>query len=141
MSVAPSYQKYEIDGYPFEKNKRWYVNIITPKGLKTVRWYITEDDLRINAKQAFGFGPEKYINLIIGKREDILKWKDTLPLYTIFDNTIFGWYMPSINHVDNIPSTITMRRLDWEEIRDKNDKKDIYMMRPNDARKYIQSIR
>ena len=140
MAVAPSYQKYEMDGYPFEENKKWYVFVKAPKGLKKVRWYPKPEDCRVNAKIAFGFGPENYINLIIGKREDILKWKETLPKYTIFDNTIFGWFMPSTNKVDNIPSSITMRRLSWEEVKDPEDNKDIYI-KTDAVRKYVGELR
>ena len=39
MAVAKTYAKMEISGEPFMENKRMYVNVISPKGLKKVRWY------------------------------------------------------------------------------------------------------
>ena len=37
--VAKTYQSLEIQGEPFEENKRLYVNVVTKSGLKKVRWY------------------------------------------------------------------------------------------------------
>ena len=77
MAVAKTYAKMEISGEPFMENKRMYVNVISPKGLKKVRWYsdaeyhrmypgeVTEngkhDIMDFNARFVFGFGDAGYI--------------------------------------------------------------------------------
>ncbi len=136
MAVAPSYQKYELSGDPFEENKKWYVYIKAPKGLKKVRWYPKAEDCQINAHKAFGFGEENYISLIIGKREDITDWKSRLPIYTIFENTIFGWFLPSTNKVTDIPSSITLHKLTWDEI-----KEDDIHINNDKVRNYVGGLR
>lgn len=136
VAVAPSYQQYELSGDPFKEDKKWYVYIKAPKGLKKVRWYPKPEDYKINAHKFFGFGENNYINLIIGKREDIIEWKNRLPLYTIFDNTIFGWFMPSTNEVKDIPTNIKLHKLTWNEVKDD----DIHII-PEKTQKYVGELR
>ena len=74
MTVARSYEKFEIQGEPFKESGRWYVNVMAPKGLKKVRWYsdaeraaqdrkagVEEPVFDFNAKHAFGFDEAGYI--------------------------------------------------------------------------------
>ena len=76
MAVAKTYAKMEISGEPFMENKRMYVNVVSPKGLKKVRWYsdaeyqrmypgevATNDIMDFNARHAFGFGDLGYITI------------------------------------------------------------------------------
>ena len=140
MAVAPSYQKFSTIGEPFEENKKLYIYVDTLKGQKKVRWYPKPEDYRINAHQVFGFGQDNYINLIIGTQKDILKWKDNLPPYTIFDNTIFGWYMPSTVSNIVVPSNIQLKKVTWEEVRDKTDSTNT-MINQSEVREYIKKIR
>ena len=65
MPVAKTYANFTIDGEPFRENNRMYVNVITPKGAKKVRWYSESEynhmypaakvEPQFNAKRAFGF--------------------------------------------------------------------------------------
>ena len=78
--VAKSYQSLEILGEPFVSNGRWYVNVLTKKGIeKTVRWYSekeyqrmypdekvqTDNIIHINQKKILGF-EKGYITIFKG---------------------------------------------------------------------------
>jgi hypothetical protein len=39
MPVAKSYQTYATIGEPYERNKKMYITVESPKGPKEVRWY------------------------------------------------------------------------------------------------------
>lgn len=74
-------------------------------------------DFRINAHSAFGFGDDNYIMLLIGKHDDIMTWRDTLPQYSIFWNEYFHWYIPSANYSNlSIPENMKVVKLTWDMV-------------------------
>lgn len=125
MSVAKSYTQYKIDGEPFIENGKTYVNIIMPKGLKKVRWYPEAEDniLKFSQKHAFGFDRGGYITVFYGDEQKIKDWRSTLPAWTIWHNTFFGYFMPPYNHFDGIlPDGIQAKQIFWDDVRDTTDK-------------------
>lgn len=99
-----------------------------------------EERIKIQARYAFGFGEEGFITLIWGNNDEIQDWRTGIPRGTVLFNTIFGWYMPSHKHVDFIPENIQHRRLEWTEVCDEKDEKNIDM-KPNDiVAEYVQTL-
>lgn len=100
-----------------------------------------ERRIKFAAHNAFGFGDENYIMLIYGKNDEIKEWRDSLPRHTIFYNEIFGWYIPSENTTDLvIPEEIKSVRLDWEKVRDQNDKENFTMIDNGEVKKIVDSL-
>ena len=133
MAVAKSYEKYEFDGEPFEENKKMYINVITPKGIKKVRWYTDNQKAAIykndkkqtsfNAKKVFGFEGGDHILVYFGTDTKINNWRNDYPPYTIMYNTIFGWYTPNdkIEIIKKIPDGITCKPIFWQQVNDGTD--------------------
>lgn len=133
MSVAKSYEKYPIEGVPYEKNKKEYVKIrysccsrknclkCAGQGyyLKEVRWY--PEYTEFNAKKGFGFGEEGYITLLAG----CFDWKDKYFYETIRGqvrfNNLFYWYVACGEPIpSNLPENIVPIQLKWEQISENN---------------------
>lgn len=131
MPTARTYEKYSLDGEPFKENGRMYVNVMTPKGTKKVRWYTDAERARMdktagieaepidcmnfNARHAFGFDEDGYITIYKGNEDEIERWADENHECTR-RNLTFGWYTPSRLEIKNLPSTITPVKLQWEDI-------------------------
>lgn len=138
MSVAPSYQKYELIGEPFVENDKQYIYIQMPKGQKKVRWYAAAEPLKFSQKKAFGFDRGKYLTIIRGDEELIENWKRELPEWTIWHNIWFGYFIcADINIELTCPEGIDVRKVTWEEIHDPNDKSDNFL---RDGKWLIQYI-
>ena len=137
MAVAKTYAKMEISGEPFMENKRMYVNVITTKGLKKVRWYsdaeyrrmypneVNENDkhdiMDFNARHVFGFGNAGYITIYMGN--EILIQEFVENHHEFFRrNLTFGYYTPSHISVCTLPDDIKPIRLMWEEVMDHDDR-------------------
>lgn len=137
MPVARTYEKFTMDGDPFKENGRMYVNVITPKGLKKVRWYTDAERARMdriagvetkdkdimdfNARYAFGFGNDGYITIYKGNSAVIERWADENHACSRY-NLTFGYYTPSHLAPVNIPNSVTPIRLEWEEVMDHDDR-------------------
>ena len=137
MAVAKTYAKMEISGEPFMENKRMYVNVITPKGLKKVRWYSDaeyrrmypnevaksgkHDIMDFNARHVFGFGDAGYITIYRG---DELALQECVENHheSFRRNLTFGYYTPSRISVCTLPTGITPIVLKWEEVMDHDDR-------------------
>ena len=133
MSVAKSYEKYEIIGEPYEHDKRQYVKIKYPccrksscskcsgEGyyLKEVRWY--DEPIIFDGRKGFGFFEAGYITLIDGP-EDILEYhfRNIAPRQARY-NLLFHWYIPSSLELPVLPQNCRFIRLNWEQISE-NDK-------------------
>lgn len=131
--VAKTYQSLEIQGEPFEENKRMYVNVITTKGLKKVRWYsepeyrrmypdaVIEDNnpMNFNARQAFGFGEKGYITIYKG--QNVKEWAEN-DRTNIWYNLTFGYYTPSKFPTPEILNGIEPIQLKWEQVQDYEDR-------------------
>ena len=140
MAVAKTYAKMQVSGDPFMENKRMYVNVITPKGLKKVRWYSDAEYKRMygekvnevhnimdfNARHVFGFGPDGYITIYRGNQEKLQEFREDHQDSFRF-NLTFSIYTPSHIRVCNLPADITPIRLNWEEVMDHDDR-----MKPHD---------
>lgn len=142
MPTARTYEKYDVIGTPFKESGRMYVNVMTPKGEKKVRWYTDTERARMdkaaglesepidcmdfNARHAFGFDDDGYITIYKGDKEEIEKWADENHECTRL-NLTFGYYTPSRLTIKNMPSTITPIKLMWEDIAAEGNK-----MRPHE---------
>ena len=133
MSVAKSYEKYEVYGEPYEHNKRQYVKIkytccrksscskCGGQGfyLKEVRWY--EEPITFNARQGFGFFEKGYITIFKGPREILDEYFKSNMVGKIRYNLIFLWHLPSSYEVpDDLPKEIKSVQLKWEQISTNN---------------------
>ena len=148
MAVAKTYAKMEISGEPFMENKRMYVNVVSPKGLKKVRWYsdveyrrmypgevVANDIMDFNARDAFGFGSMGYIWIYRGN-EGILEQFVENHHESFRRNLTFGYYTPSRISLCDLPAGITPIMLNWEDVMDHDDR-----MKPHDAvRKIVEAL-
>ena len=146
MAVAKTYEKMTISGEPFQENKRMYVNVITPKGLKKVRWYsdaeyrrmypnvtIEDDIMNFNARQAFGFGEEGYITLYKGK--NVEEWAEN-DRTNIWYNCTFLYYTPGKLGRPDIIEGIEPVQLKWEEVAAEGNR-----MKPHEeVKKYVANL-
>ena len=145
--VAKTYQSLEIQGEPFEENKRLYVNVITTKGLKKARWYsdveyrrMYPDDIieknntmDFNARQAFGFGEKGYITLYKG--QNVKEWAEN-DRTNIWYNLTFGYYTPSKFPTPKVSDGIEPVQLKWEEVQDYEDR-----MKPHEeVAKFVNNL-
>ena len=137
MAVAKTYAKMEISGEPFMENKRMYVNVVTPKGLKKVRWYSDAEYRRMypeevngnnqhnimdfNARHVFGFGPAGYITIYRGSQTQLEECFETHH-ESFRRNLTFGIYTPSRLNLCNLPDGISPVILKWEEVMDHDDR-------------------
>lgn len=137
MAVAKTYEKMEICGEPFMENKRMYVNVKAPKGLKKVRWYTDAEYRRMypneatenvkrnimdfNARHVFGFDSDGYITIYRGDEGLLQQFRETHQEFFRY-NLTFGIYTPSYIHVRDLPAGIIPTRLNWEEVMDHDDR-------------------
>ena len=92
--------------------------------------------IKFKARNAFGFGEQGFITLVIGDHDTIQAWRDTLPEHTVWYNEIFGWFIPSERTPEEIPSDIRTIHLDWDTIKI-NDLE----MKPNaEVHEYVSSL-
>lgn len=132
--VAKTYQSLEIQGEPFEENKRLYVNVLTAKGPKKVRWYTDAEYRRMypdapvenklmdfNARHAFGFGEKGYITLYKGDERVVERWAEN-DRTNIWRNTTFGYYTPSKFPTPKVLNGIEPIQLKWEQVQDYEDR-------------------
>ena len=137
MSVAKSYEKYEIIGKPYEHDKRQYVKIKYPccrksfcskcggggYYLKEVRWY--DEPIIFDGHKGFGFFEAGYITLFKGNSSEIEEFCKEYLLRKARYNLLFSWYLPSSYTIpDNLPSSIIPIKLTWDEITFNNQLKD-----------------
>lgn len=134
MSVAKSYENYEIVDDPYEHDKRLYVRIKYPccrkssckkcsgNGyyLKEVRWYDDGKTLlktSFDGRKAFGFGEAGYITLLKGSQTTLDRFfKEEAPRQARY-NLLFLWYIPSYLPIpNNLPNGVETIRLNWDEI-------------------------
>ena len=126
MPVAKTYATFAIDGEQFQENGKVYVNVITPKGLKKVRWYtdaeykrmyheaiIEKDLMDFDARHAFGFGAEGYITLYKG--DNVEDWANE-DRTNIRYNCTFGFYTPGRLKLPNIINGIEPIQLNWNMV-------------------------
>ena len=136
MPVAKTYATFAIDGEPFKENGKMYVNVITPKSIKKVRWYtdveykrmypnavIEHDIMDFNAKHVFGFEETGYITIYKGS--NVEEWADE-DRTSIRFNCTFGYYTPGRLGIPHLIDGIEPIRLMWEEVMDHDDR-----MRPH----------
>lgn len=132
MPVAKTYTTFAINGEQFQENGKTYVNVVTPKGLKKVRWYtdaeykrmypdtVTEHDImNFNARHAFGFDEKGYI--LIYKGKNVEEWAET-DRTNIWFNLTFGYYTPSKFEQPVLAEGIEAIKLQWQDIVAHNDR-------------------
>lgn len=126
MAVAKTYANMEISGDPFKESGRMYVNVVTPKGLKKVRWYsdaeyrrmypdavVEKDIMDFNARHAFGFGEEGYITLYKGR--NVEEWAEN-DRTNIWYNLDFNYYTPGRLGRPALTNGVEAIQLKWEEV-------------------------
>lgn len=137
MAVAKTYAKMELSGEPFMENKRMYVNVVSPKGLKKVRWYsdaeyrrmypgeVTDngkhDTMDFNARHAFGFDELGYITIYRGEASFIEKFVEAHH-ESFRRNLTFGYYTPSNISMCDLPEGMEPIHLTWNEVMDHDDR-------------------
>lgn len=139
MPVAKTYQSMEIQGEPYQENKRWYVNVLSTKGIKKVRWYSdaeyarmypddnpAKDLMDFNARHAFGFDEKGYITIYKGDPELIKRWVEN-DHTNIWYNLTFQYYTPSKFPTPKVLNGIEPIQLKWEDVMDHDDR-----MRPHE---------
>lgn len=137
MPVAKSYAEYPINGNPYTKNGRLYVEILYKGSPKEVRWYSNNEYARMYketpvqaastdttpnllvVKKALGFD-HGYITIFRGDQEANNEWfKQSNARYAVS----WGWYVVSTEQVpDNLPFGIEPVKLNWNLIGDKDGK-------------------
>ena len=144
MPVAKTYAHMEIQGEPFSENKRMYVNVLAPKGIKKVRWYSeaeyarmypneVKDEPEFNAYRAFGFNDSDYITLYKGR--NVEEWAEN-DRRNIWNNLIFGYYTPGRLELPNLTDGIEAVQLKWEQVAAKGN-----TMKPaEEVQKIVQSL-
>ena len=134
MPTARSYDNYEIQGDPFEENGRMYVNVLTPKGIKQVRWYteaeraaqdrkagieVKKNDLMdFNARHAFGFGELGFITIYKTVSAELLENFVESNHESFRYNLTFQYYTPSRLPIPTLPDGIIPIQLKWEDVQD-----------------------
>ena len=132
MSVAKTYQSMEIQGEPYQENKRWYVNVLSTKGIKKVRWYSDAEYARMypeekkdlmdfNARHAFGFDEKGYITIYKGDPKVVEEWAEN-DRTNIWYNLIFGYYTPSKFPTPKVLNGIEPIQLKWEQVQNYEDR-------------------
>lgn len=135
MAVAKTYEHMEIQGEPFEENKRMYVNVLAPKGLKKVRWYTdaeyrrmypeteeTKNDIMdFNARHVFGFGDLGFITIYKGNRTSLEECAETHH-DSFRRNLTFGYYTPSRLNLCDLPGDVIPVKLYWSDVMDHDDR-------------------
>lgn len=144
MPVAKTYAHMEIQGDPFSENKRMYVNVLAPKGIKKVRWYSdaeyarmypneVKDEPEFNAYRAFGFNDSDYITLYKGR--NVEEWAEN-DRHNIWNNLVFGYYTPGRLELPNLTEGIEIVQLRWEQVAAKGN-----TMKPaEEVQKIVQSL-
>lgn len=145
MPVAKTYANLKIQGEPFSENKRMYVNVISPKGVKKVRWYSdveyrrmypdthAADPMDFNARQAFGFGEEGFITIYKGHPTE--EWFDNEHAH-LRRNLTFGYYTPGRLELPSLTGDLEPVRLFWHEVAATDNK-----MKPHEeVQKYVNSL-
>lgn len=140
MPVAKTYAKMDILCEPFKEGKSFYVNVMTPKGEKKVRWYsdaeyrrmypneVKENDIMdFNARHAFGFGSDGYITIYNDSTGQLMEFAESHHEFFRF-NLTFGLYTPSRIQLCDLPVGIIPVRLNWEEVMAHDDR-----MKPHDV--------
>ena len=114
MSVAKSYQSYEIVSSVFDKGGKPYIKVKTPRGIiKEVRWY--PEKVIPNHKIMFGFDKTGYIYIYKGNYVKHSEWLHATPQCR--QHNIFGWYsLPEEGYPENIPEDVQIYRLFWSDI-------------------------
>lgn len=134
MPVAKSYQHLEVQGEPFEENKRMYVNVLAPKGIKKVRWYtnaeyarmypgdeVKNDIMDFNARHAFGFDELGFITIYKGNQTSLEDCAEAH--HNCFRrNLTFGYYTPSRLDICDLPSDVIPIKLNWSDVMDHDDR-------------------
>lgn len=132
MPVAKTYQSMEIQGEPYQENKRWYVNVLSTKGIKKVRWYSDTEYARMypeekkdlmdfNARHAFGFDEKGYITIYKGDPKVVEEWAEN-DRTNIWYNLIFGYYTPSKFPTPEVLNGIEPIQLKWEQVQNYEDR-------------------
>lgn len=112
MSVAKSYQNYEIVKKPYENNNKFYVDIDFKGKIKTVRWYEEPMKKIRPLKEVLGF-TKGYITIFKGDTYSLLGWfRESSARY----HKLFGWYFISEEELPEIPAGITPIQLKWEDV-------------------------
>lgn len=126
MPVAKSFQSMEIVDEPYERDKRWYVRVRSPRGsLREVRWYSEAEyrkmypeekveERRIRPmKDVLGF-KNGYITIFKGNIDAVEDWFKAEKVCKF--HTIWGWYISSEDEMPTLPAEVSAVQLPWESV-------------------------
>lgn len=113
MSVAKSYQNYEIVKKPYENNNKFYVDIDFKGKIKTVRWYEEPMKKIRSVKEVLGF-TKGYITIFKGDTYPLVDWFREEPKCRY--HSWWGWYVVSEDELPQLPEGITPVQLRWEDV-------------------------
>jgi len=149
MPVAKTYEKMPVQGEPFEENKRMYVNVLAPKGLKKVRWYTDAEYRRMypeteetknaimdfNARHAFGFGDLGFITIYKGNQTSL---EECVEMHhdSFRRNLTFGYYTPSRLNLCDLPNDVIPIKLYWPDVMDHDDR----MKSHEEVTRYVSTL-
>ena len=138
---------YKCGGHKYEiQTVRWYTDSqraamdkAAEKRKAAIAEKVEERRIKFAARNAFGFGEEGYIMIVWGDNAAIKEWRMDLPEYSVWYNTIFGWYIPSKNNI-NVPEQFHTYKLTWDEVRDPADTESL-QMKPNEiVTNYVEKV-
>lgn len=126
MPVAPSYQKFAIEGEPFTTNNRLYVRLSNGR---IVRWYTEAQYEKLypsvktsektaateirSRKQVLGFSLG-FITIFKGDTYAHLDWFRESPARY---NKLWGWFFTSDDALpEDLPPALTPIQLTWEQV-------------------------
>ena len=99
-----------------------------------------ERRIKFAARNAFGFGEAGFITILVGDYETINTYvHSNIPGKARYA-TIFGWYFPSTEKVENVPDSVTTIKIDWETVKDPEDAENLTMKDNDFVAKYIRSL-
>lgn len=123
--IAPSFQKFDILGEPYDKNGKMYIDVRNPKTgtVRSCRWYTEKEYYRAYPVKAESRKPQKdvlgftkgYITIFEGEDEE---W---------FSKSIcrfarpWGWYLISTEEMpSDLPIHLKPHKLPWELVGEPN---------------------
>lgn len=148
MSVAPSFQSFEMLTEPYAVGDKMYIKVRNPKTgtERQVRWYeekkkVSHSTPVLNAQDVY-YKPQKevlgftkgYITIFKGDTYKYLDWfRASIARYARY----WGWYIISTDEIPNdIPEELEPIQLAWELVGNENG----FLNSESDVQKAVESI-
>lgn len=99
-----------------------------------------EKRIKFAARNAFGFGEAGFITILVGEYELVNEFVHQKMAGRARYATMFGWYVPSSETIEEMPEGITSMKIDWDSVKDENDPESLTMKDNDFVKKYIRSL-